>query len=87
MSEFSSLSELARFVGQSSVSANAGARAVNDIAGRMRPVQQRQRVSDLLGVVLTLSARTRRMVLPKAEVELDVFGPGGERAVRMVLPE
>ena len=87
MSEFSSLSELARFLGQSSVSANAGARAVNDIAGRMRQVQQRQRVSDLLGVVLTLSARTRRMVMPRAEVELDVFGPGGERAVRMMLPE
>jgi hypothetical protein len=87
MSEFSSLSELARFVGQSSLSANAGAKAVNDIAGRMRPVQQRQRVSDLLGVVLTLSARTRRMVLPKAEVELDVFAPGGQRAVRMMLPE
>jgi hypothetical protein len=87
MSEFSSLSELARFLGQSSLSANAGAKAVNDIAGRMQPAPQRQRVSDLLGVVLTLSARTRRMVLPKAEIELDVFMPGGARAVRMVLPE
>jgi len=37
--------------------------------------------------VLTLSARTRRMVMPRAEVELDVFGPAGERAVRMMLPE
>jgi hypothetical protein len=47
----------------------------------------RQRVSDLLSVVLTLSARTRRMVMPKVEVDLDVFAPGGARAVRIYLPE
>jgi hypothetical protein len=89
MSEFSNLSELARFVGQSSLSARAGeARmAVNDIVGRMHQRPARQRVSDLLAVVLTLSARTRRMVMPKVEVDLDVFAPGGERAVRMRLPE
>ena len=89
MSEYSSLSDLARFLGQTPVSGTAeGRRAVNDIAGRMAPQRPpRQRVSDLLSVVLTLSARTRRMVLPKVEVELDVFAPGGQRAVRMLLPE
>lgn len=46
-----------------------------------RPV--RRRVSDLLAVVMTLSARTRRMVLPKVDIEIDVFAPGGKRAVRM----
>ena len=89
MSEYSSLSDLARFLGQTPVSGSAeGRQAVNDIAGGIvtqRP--SRQRVSDLLAVVLTLSARTRRMILPKVEVELDVFSPGGQRAVRMVLPE
>ena len=63
-------------------------RAVNDIVGRLsqwRPAPQR--VSDLLSVVLTLSARTRRMVMPRAEVDLDVFGPDGERAVRIVQPD
>jgi hypothetical protein len=89
MSEYSSLSDLARFLGQAPVSGVAeGRRAVNDSAGRMmaqRPAKQR--VSDLLSVVLTLSARTRRMILPKVDVELDVFAPGGERAVRMLLPE
>jgi hypothetical protein len=89
MSEYSSLSDLARFLGQSPASGAAeGRRAVNDIGGAVavqRP--SRQRVSDLLSVVLTLSARTRRMILPKVEVELDVFAPGGERAVRMLLPE
>lgn len=89
MSEFSSLGELARFLGQSSVSASAAQsrKAVNDIAGRIGPRPARQKVSDLLAVVLTLSARTRRMVMPRVEVELDVFAPGGERAVRMLLPE
>jgi hypothetical protein len=78
MSEYSSLSDLARFLGQTPVSGVAeGRRAVNDSAGRMmaqRPAKQR--VSDLLSVVL-----------PKVDVELDVFAPGGERAVRMLLPE
>jgi len=89
MSEYSSLSDLARFLGQTPVSGSAeGRQAVNDIAGGIVTQQpSRQRVSDLLAVVLTLSARTRRMILPKVEVELDVFAPGGQRAVRMVLPE
>ncbi|RYE07305.1 MAG: hypothetical protein EOP22_18365 [Hyphomicrobiales bacterium] len=89
MSETSSLTELARFVGQSrliSSSAAANRRAVNDIVDRMSHRPPRQRVSDLLGVVLTLSARTRRMIMPKVEIELDVFAPGGTRAVRLRLP-
>lgn len=90
MSDYSSLSDLARFLGQTRVSAGAaeGRQAVNDIAGSMgQPRPSRQRVSDLLAVVLTLSARTRRMVMPKVEIELDVFAPGGQRAVRMLLPD
>lgn len=89
MSETSSLSELARFVGQSGViasDARGNRRAVNDIITHLSQRPQKQRVSDLLGVVLTLSARTRRMIMPRAEVELDVFSPGGQRAVRLMLP-
>jgi hypothetical protein len=91
MSDTSSLSDLARFIGQSGViasDAGANRRAVNDIINHLSNRKpQKQRVSDLLGVVLTLSARTRRMIMPKVEVELDVFGPGGQRAVRIMLPE
>ena len=90
MSETSSLSELARFIGQSGViasDAGGNRRAVNDIITHLsqsRPA--RPRVSDLLGVVLTLSARTRRMIMPRVEIDLDVFMPGGQRAVRILLP-
>ena len=92
MSETSSLSELARFIGQSGVIASdvgANRRAVNDIIQHLsqRKDAAKPRVSDLLGVVLTLSARTRRMIMPKVEIDLDVFGPGGQRAVRIMLPE
>jgi hypothetical protein len=92
MSETSSLSELARFIGQSGVIASdvgANRRAVNDIIQHLsqRKAAAKPRVSDLLGVVLTLSARTRRMIMPKVEIDLDVFGPGGQRAVRIMLPE
>ncbi len=89
MSEMTSLTELARFLGQSSLTsedAGASRRAVNDIVSRIYRPPVRQKVSDLLAVVLTLSARTRRMLLPAVEVELDVFGPGGQRAVRLALP-
>ena len=89
MSDTSSLTELARFVGQSHLAGNEASRgiAVNDIVSHLSRRQARPRVSDLLSVVLTLSARTRRMIMPKCEVELDVFAPGGARAVRIFLPE
>jgi hypothetical protein len=91
MSDTSSLSELARFVGQSGViasDAGANRRAVNDIIMHLSNRQpKKQRVSDLLGVVLALSARTRRMIMPRVEIDLDVFAPGGQRAVRISLPE
>ena len=91
MSDTSSLSELARFIGQSGViasDAGANRHAVNDIITHLSSRQpKKQRVSDLLGVVLTLSARTRRMIMPRVEIDLDVFGPGGQRAVRIMLPE
>ncbi len=88
MSEVNSLTELARFIGASGLgieSANAQALVVNGAAlGGKKP--GRQRVTDLLAVVLSLSARTRRMVMPKVEIDLDVFTPGGNRAVMIKLP-
>jgi hypothetical protein len=87
MSDTSSLSELARFIGQSGLNADDPGqrqRTVNAIAANLMP--KRRSVSDLLGAVLALSARTRRMVLPKVEIDLDVFAPGGIRAVMVKLP-
>jgi hypothetical protein len=89
MSELSSLTELARFVGSSGLdmeSANARGLAVNGAVHGPGKRQSRQRVSELLSVVLTLSARTRRMVMPKVEIDLDVFTPAGGRAVLIKLP-
>ena len=87
MSDTSSLSELARFIGQSDLNAadaDVRRRTTQAIAARLMP--KRRSVSDLLGAVLALSARTRRMVLPKVDIDLDVFAPGGVRAVQVVLP-
>lgn len=44
-------------------------------------------VSDLLGTVMALSARTRRMVQPKVSIEMDVFAPGGNRALRIFMQD
>jgi hypothetical protein len=87
MSDTSSLTELARFVGESQLAdATANRQAVNDIINHLSRRPARQKVSDLLSVVLTLSSRTRRMIMPPVEVDLDVFAPGGQRAVRILLP-
>jgi hypothetical protein len=89
MSDVSSLTELARFVGSSGLeleSANARGAVVNGMTRTGGKRQGRQRVSELLSVVLTLSARTRRVVMPKVEIDLDVFTPTGGRAVLIKLP-
>ena len=89
MSELSNLSELARFVGRSrlvSPDVNQRARVVAGIAQSLDARPQRRSVGELLGVVLALSARTRRVVMPKVSIDLDVFSPGGGRAVRLILP-
>jgi len=88
MSNTSNLTELARFVGQSALNAD-GAQPLRRLIGGhafgLKP-KARPSVTELLGVVLTLSARTRRVVQPRTEIDLDVFAPGGGRAVRLIMP-
>ncbi len=89
MSETSSLSELAQFIGRSPLNAEDAAtrrKAFSTIASGIRPRAARPNVGELLGIVLVLSARTRRMVLPRVAIDLDVFAPHGARAVRLHLP-
>lgn len=85
MSENTALTELANFVGRSSLASEDMAvrnRALSGITQRMLP--RKRSVGDLLGVVLTLSARTRRMVQSPVIIDLDVFAPGGSRAVDLI---
>ena len=89
MSETQSLSDLARFAGQSALTTEPPQdrqRRITALAAGFRNRPQYRGVADLLGVVLTLSARTRRLALPKADVDIDVFTPDGSRAVRLYLP-
>jgi len=84
MSERTALTELANFVGRSTIVSddmNARNRVLAGMTGRMLP--RKRSVGDLLGVVMTLSARTRRMAQPVVAIDLDVFAPGGARAVRL----
>lgn len=85
MSERTALTELASFIGRSSLASEdmvARNRVLAGITGRMLP--RKRTVGDLLGVVLALSARTRRMVQEPVSIDLDVFAPGGARAVHMI---
>ncbi|SEQ60019.1 hypothetical protein SAMN05428969_3643 [Devosia sp. YR412] len=86
MSERTALTELANFVGQSSLLSEDMAvrnRALRGITQRMLP--RKRSVGELLGVVLALSSRTRRMVQEPVAIDLDVFAPGGARAIRLSL--
>lgn len=89
MSDTSSLSQLASFVGQSALTGpdpRDRARALDQIAGNLALRPRGRNVGELLGAVLALSARTRRMVLPQVTVDMDVFTPGGKRAASITLP-
>lgn len=91
MSDMNTLSRLGNFEPSSPLA--SGEPHIRDQALRTltrglepgRPV--RRRVADLLSVVMALSARTRRMVMPRVAIDVDVFGPDGKRAVRMYWPE
>ena len=86
MSDTSTLTELANFVGQSRLSSQNALvqrRALSGLTRQYLPRPQRRSVGELLAAVLALSARTRRMLMPRVSVELDVFAPGGARAVRV----
>ncbi|MFD1252219.1 MULTISPECIES: hypothetical protein [Devosia] len=87
MSERNALIELAGFIGRSPL-ASPDMRVRNRVlAGLSDSIMPRQRrsVGDLLAVVMALSARTRRMAQDPVHVEVDVFAPGGKRAVRLTL--
>ena len=88
MSELSSLADLANFVGHSNLTqtdANPGQRALKALSARLMAKPQRRSVGELLAVVLVMSARTRRVVMPPVHLELDVFAPSGQRAVRVFM--
>ena len=89
MSDRSALVELANFIGRSPLASpdfKQRNRALSGMTERMLPRQKRT-VGELLAVVMTLSARTRRMGQQPVRVELDVFAPGGKRAIRLSLGE
>lgn len=87
MSDRNALVELANFVGRSPLASpdmKVRNQALSGMTNRMLPRQKRS-VGDLLAVVMALSARTRRMAQDPVGVEIDVFAPGGKRALRMML--
>jgi hypothetical protein len=89
MSERNSLVELANFIGRSPLASpdmSVRNKALSGMTERILP-KQRRSVGDLMNVVLTLSARTRRMVQEPVKIDIDVFAPGGQRAVLLKIGE
>lgn len=88
MSDTTALTDLARFIGQSQLAGDDAAAWQQASGGRqtvqLKPRVAKRGVGDLLGVVLTLSARTRRTLMPRVTIDLDVFAPSGERAVKII---
>ena len=88
MSEKTALIELANFVGRSSLASvdpRVRRRTIDGISARV--LHQRRTVGELLAAVLALSARARRVVQPRVGIDLDVFAPGGKRALDMTFGE
>ena len=82
MSQNTALTELANFVGRSSLASTdpkVRRRTMDGISARI--LHQRRTVGDLLSALLALSARTRRVVQPRVGIDIDVFAPGGKRAL------
>lgn len=90
MSDIQALSQLAKFRASSPLAHEDAAIADEALRQLVRSLEPhkpvRRRVSDLLSIVLALSARTRRMVLPRVTVDVDVFAPDGSRAVKLFFP-
>jgi len=90
MSEITALKDLAKFVAKSplaSEDAEIRRSAVNSLVKSIAPRTERKKVTDLLSTVMALSARTRRLVQPRVEIEIDVFTPDNARAVRIITGE
>lgn len=91
MSNTKALTQLANFRPRSPLASDDKAtcdEALRQLIRSLEPSRPvRRRVADLLSVVLALSARTRRMVMPRVKVDVDVFSPNGTRAVRVYFPE
>ncbi|GGA60616.1 hypothetical protein [Pelagibacterium lentulum] len=89
MNETSTLNQLRDFDAQSPLASDDAAirsQALRELTRGLEPGKPvRQKVADLLIVVMALSARTRRMVQPRVEIDVDVFSPSGTRAVRMYI--
>ena len=88
MSDKSALTELAEFVAKSPLASEDLAirrAAVNSLKESINPQPVHKKVTDLLGTVMALSARTRRMVQPRTAIDLDVFSPGNGRAVTLMM--
>lgn len=86
MTTRTALGELAGFVARSPLASGDETtrnRALEALATRLVPRSQKRSVSELLATVLALSARTRRLVAEPVRVEIEVFAPGGQRAVEL----
>lgn len=86
MNDLKVLTELAGFVTKSPLlSENVVSRqmALNGLVARLEPRPLHRRATDLLGVVMALSARTRRISQPRVGVDVDCYAPNGGRAVQV----
>lgn len=88
MSKTKTLSDLASFVGRSAIPRKNRSEfwnAYNTATFKEQHHTEAASASDLLAMVMTISARTRRIVAPRTLIELDVFAPNGARAVQLIM--
>ena len=87
MSKTKSLTDLANFVGRASTprKERSGFWDTCNSVSFSKNKTHTTSASDLLAMVMTISARTRRVIAPRTLIELDVFSPNGKRAVQLIM--
>ena len=88
MSNVTALSELAKFIGKSPLATgNLSERqaALRSLGESIAPRGTRQKVSDLIDIVMIRSARSRRQGRARVYIDLDVFAPDSTRAVDLIM--
>ncbi len=88
MSDTKPIADLAEFAAKSPLASQNQAireRALKSLQTYHHPQPVRRKVSDLLSAVMVLSARTRRMMQPPVNIDIDVFAPTNRRSVTMTI--
>ncbi len=88
MSENKALSELVNFIAKSPLASENDIErrsALSSISKNISPIPIQKKVTKLFDAIIILSARSKRIMMPKVQIDIDVFTPNSKRAVKILM--